>query len=137
MQKNNRERPLIVLLVDCYPSLLDISKECLRLQGNFYVETALSIDEAFEKIEKLKPDVIVCDIRLPGTNDFEFLKKLRDKGVTTPFIAFTMDDTRDLALEAHHFGADGFVAKYGDPSVVYSQLKNCIVSLTKNSRLSA
>jgi DNA-binding NtrC family response regulator len=133
MQKANRKRQTKVLLVDCDLNLLRVSRECLRLQGDIDVETALSSDEALEKLKKLKPDVIISDIQLPGTDDFAFLKTLRDKGVTTPFIVFSMNNTMEMDLKAHHFGANGFIAKYGDPSIVYSLLKKCILSLTKNS----
>ena len=120
-----------ILLVDDDSDFLESAKGCLELEGNYDIETALSSSEALEKMEKKTPDVIVCDIQMPVTNGFEFLKMLRDNGNSTPFIVFTMTDKKELALQAFHLGANGFIGKYGDPSLVYSHLKKCIESVTE------
>ena len=132
MQKPNEKRKQIaVLMVDDDPDFLSSAKKCLKLEGNFDIEIALSSEEALEKMENKKPDVIVCDIQMPITNGFEFLKNLRNSNSSIPFIVFTVTDEKELALQAFRLGANGFIGKYGDPSVVYSRLKNCIESVTK------
>ena len=132
MQKPNEKRNQIaVLMVDDDPDFLISAKKCLKLEGNFDIEIALSSEEALEKMENKKPDVIVCDIQMPITNGFEFLKNLRDSNSSIPFIVFTVTDEKEVALQAFRLGANGFIGKYGDPSVVYSRLKNCIESVTK------
>ena len=132
MQKPNEKRNQIaVLMVDDDPDFLSSAKKCLSLEGDFDIEIALSSEEALEKMAKKKPDVIVCDIQMPITNGFEFLKNLRDSSSSIPFIVFTVTDEKEVALQAFRLGANGFIGKYGDPSVVYSRLKNCIESVTK------
>ena len=133
MQKKNEKKQVSVLLVDDDANLLKSVKECLELEGNFDIETALSSDEAFQKMSCKKPDVIVCDIQMPRTSGFEFLKILRDSGNSIPFIVFTMTDKKEVALQAFHLGANGFIGKYGGPAVVYPKLKQCIEDSTKNS----
>ena len=111
---------------------MESARDCLKLEGNFDIETAMSCAEAFEKMEEKTPDVIVSDVQMPITNGFEFLKMLRDKGNSIPFIVFTMTDKKEVALQAFHLGANGFIGKYGDPSLVFSHLKKCIESVTEN-----
>ena len=132
MQKSNEKKQITVLLVDDDPNFLKSARECLKLEGNFNIQTALSSDEALEKMKEKKTDVIVCDIQMPGTTGFEFLKTLRDNNNSIPFIVFTMTDKKEVALEAFHLGANGFIGKYGDPSIVYPKLKQCIENATKN-----
>ena len=132
MNPNDKKRTS-VLMVDDDSDFLAIAKQCLNLQGGLVIETALSSKQATEMIEKKRPDVIVCDIQMPETNGFEFLKKLRDNGDNIPFIVFTMTGKKDLALEAFKLGADGFIGKHGDPSVVFSNLLKCIEKVLKNS----
>jgi DNA-binding NtrC family response regulator len=50
-----------VLHVDDDPGLLKITKQCLEMQRSIEVDTAISVEEAFRKLEKDKFDVVVSD----------------------------------------------------------------------------
>jgi len=133
MQTSNKKEQTKVLFVDDDAEFLKSAKHCLKLKGNFDIESAFSVDEALEKMTKNKPDAIVCDIKMPVTDGFEFLKTLRENGNTIPFIVFTVTEDKETALKAFTLGANGFVGKYGDPEVVFSTLQRCIEkSVTKN-----
>jgi len=126
MQASNKREPIQVLFVDDEEEFLKSAKQCLKLQGNFDIESASSADEAMEKMRKKKPDAIVCDIQMPLTDGFEFLKALRESGNNIPFIVFTVTEDKETALKAFNLGANGFVGKSGDPEVVFSTLQRCI-----------
>jgi DNA-binding NarL/FixJ family response regulator len=126
MQASNKREPTQVLFVDDDKGFLKSAKQCLKLQGNFDIESAFSIDEAMEKMKKKKPDAIICDIQMPLTDGFEFLKALRESGNNVPFIVFTVAEDKETALRAFKLGANGFVGKSGDPEVVFSTLRRCI-----------
>lgn len=126
MQASNKREPIQVLFVDDDEEFLKSVKQCLKLQGNFDIESASSADEAMEKMKKKKPDAIVCDIQMPLTDGFEFLKALRESGNNIPFIVFTVAEDKETALRAFNLGANGFVGKSGDPEVVFSTLQRCI-----------
>jgi DNA-binding NarL/FixJ family response regulator len=133
LHKNGKE---IKVLFVCYdPTIIESEKRCIELQGGLCVETASSNDEAVAKIEKSTPDVIVGDFtgivgraRELGS---ELVRTLRSKGDITPFIVFSYDDEKRLVDEVCKSGVIGFVGKSFDPSVVYSALKSCIVSITR------
>ena len=120
-----------VLLVDYNQHFLKCTELCLEELGGISVETASSSGEALEKIEKKRPDVIVCEINMPVTTGFEFLKTLRDSN-SVPFIMFNPTTKMELALQAFHSDVNRSVGKYGDASVVYTKLKQCIENITKN-----
>jgi DNA-binding NtrC family response regulator len=126
MQGSNKKEQIKVLFVDDDKEFLKSAKQCLKLQGNFDIESAFSVDEALEKMKKKKPDAIVCDIQMPLTDGFEFLKALRDSEYNVPFIVFTVTEDKETALKAFKLGANGFVGKSGDPEVVFSTLQRCI-----------
>ena len=126
MQTSNKREPIQVLFVDDDKEFLKSAKQCLKLHGNFDIESAFSVDEAMEKMKKKKPDAIVCDIQMPLTDGFEFLKALRDSDYNVPFIVFTVAEDKETALKAFNLGANGFVGKSGDPEVVFSTLQRCI-----------
>jgi DNA-binding NtrC family response regulator len=122
-----------VLLVDHNSSFLRISKECLNIETGLKVETALSVDEALIKLREKKTDVIVSEIMSPDAARFEFLKTFWSEDKTIPVIVFTIEDESDVADEAMKMGASGFIGKFGDPSLVFSKLKNCIVSALREN----
>ncbi len=132
MVDKNEQKLIRVLLIIYEPILLETTAECLNLQGGLITETALSIDEAMTKMQKTKFDVVVCDLEAPVTTTFDFLNKLRNKGDKIPFIMFAVSGERELAIKAQSLGANGFVEKYGDPSIVFPTLKKCIISVIGN-----
>jgi DNA-binding NarL/FixJ family response regulator len=131
MLDKKEEYRIGVLLVMHDPMLLETTADCLNFQGGLNIETALSTDEAETKMKKTKPDVVVCDLDMPLTNSFDFLKKLREKGDKTPLIFLAANGEKELTIKAQCLGANGSVEKYGDPNVVYPTLKKCIVSVIR------
>ena len=125
-QDSKNKKQIKVLFVDDDKEFLKSAKQCLKMQGNYTIEAAFSVDEALEKMKKNKPDAIVCDIQMPFTDGFEFLKALRDSEYDVPFIVFTVAEDKETALRAFNLGANGFVGKSGDPEVVFSTLQKCI-----------
>jgi len=121
-----------VLFVDDDSQLLETAKKCLNLQCTYDIELASSADEALEKMIQKEYDVIICDIQMPVTDGFEFLKTLRNSGNKIPFIVFTVTEDKETALKAFRLGANGFVGKYGKPEIVFSTLKRCIDEAVNN-----
>lgn len=67
--------------------------------------------KALELLETQQYDCILSDFQMPGIDGMEFLKSLRDKGNTTPFIFFTSQGNEQIAAEALRYGADDYYTK--------------------------
>jgi DNA-binding response OmpR family regulator len=65
-----------ILLVEDDAFLVDIYTTKLNEEG-FVVEVAKTGEEALKKLEKIKPDLILLDIVLPGIDGWEILKKVK------------------------------------------------------------
>jgi DNA-binding NtrC family response regulator len=126
MKNSTNKEQTKILFVDDDTDFLKSAKSCLKLQGNFEIELAFSAEDAKEKMKNSKHDAIVCDVQMPLTDGFEFLKTLRESGNNVPFIVFTVTDDAETALKAFNLGANGFVGKSGNPEVVFSTLQRCI-----------
>ena len=108
-------RPLgKVLIVDDNPSLLEMLTDFLEGK-NFNTASVRSGIELLEKIEEIKPDVILMDIQMPGMDGLEAIRRIRafeDKSIASiPIIAVTalaMRGDRELFMAA---GANGYVSK--------------------------
>jgi PAS domain S-box-containing protein len=124
----SEKKSIRVLHVDDETSLQKIAKQCLEMQGQFQVDAASSVGEAFEKIEKERYDAVVSDYQMPGKDGLQFLKELRQKGNTIPFVMFTGKGREEVAVEAWSLGADHYVNKTGDPETVYCELAHCLRS---------
>ena len=71
--------------------------EAILAEKGYTIETALNAKEAFARIEKQVPDLILLDLLMPKVSGFDFLEELRkdEKTKKTPVIvisAITTDD---------------------------------------------
>lgn len=72
-----------------------------------------SAEEAFEDMEQRWPDLIVCDLRLPGMDGMAFLEKILANAPDSPpgFLIITAFGTIPNAVQALKAGADDFLTK--------------------------
>ena len=120
------EGSIRVLHVDDDPAFLKVAKQCLETQAELEVDTASSVNEALEELKKTDYDAIVSDYQMPGKDGLEFLKELREKGNTVPFIVFTGKGREEIAVKALNLGSDQYIDKHGDPETVYCELAHSI-----------
>lgn len=94
--------------------------------GNFEIDNACCVDEAFKKLSTGQYDVVVSDQEMPQKNGLDFLKELREKNNQIPFILFTGKGREEVAIKALNLGADGYHNKQGSPETVYGELAHSI-----------
>jgi len=115
-----------VLHIDDDVCLLEVSKQILTMENNFEIDNAISVDEAFQKMEHQTYDAIVSDYEMPQKNGLEFLKELRDQNNQIPFILFTGKGREEVVVKALNLGADSYLSKNGSPETVYCELADAI-----------
>ncbi|MGA2309939.1 MAG: PAS domain S-box protein [Candidatus Bathyarchaeia archaeon] len=129
------EKKLIrVLHVDDELDLLKIAKQCLELQGPFQVDTAGSVEEAFNKLKEKEYDAVISDYQMPGKDGLEFLEMLRKNGNTIPFIMFTGKGREEVAIKSLNLGANQYLNKVGETETVYTELAHSITELVQIRR---
>ena len=75
------------------------------------IAEASTIKDALKKINDLKPDIIIIDIRMPdgsGINILEKIQEMSDKPITIMFTAYPFERIKELCLTT---GADYFFNK--------------------------
>ncbi|MDP3395580.1 MAG: hybrid sensor histidine kinase/response regulator [Methanoregula sp.] len=115
-----------VLYVDDEPSLLDIGKLFLEMDGTFAVDTFTSVSEALTQLKMERYDAILSDYQMPEMDGITFLKQIRASQNRTPFIIFTGRGREDVVIEALNNGADFYIQKGGEPKSQYAELSNKI-----------
>lgn len=115
-----------VLLIDDH-ALVRKGLETLLQSRN--VEIAASVgsgDEGIEKARELAPDIILLDIKMPGQNGLETLKKMREQEIEIPVLMLTMSrDEADLEA-ALRIGAQGYLLKDMDPEDLVPALNSAL-----------
>ncbi len=71
--------------------------EAILTEKGYQIETALNAKEAFSRIEKQIPDLILLDLLMPKVSGFDFLEQLRKDETTrkTPVIVISAINTDD------------------------------------------
>ena len=99
-----------VLLADGNPAVLETVKR--MLQPEFEVIGAISDGSLLiTEAERLKPDVMIVDVLVPGLSGFEAVRRLRKRHVRCAVIFLTVHQDLALAEEARFIGAMGYVLK--------------------------
>ncbi len=88
------------------------------LLENLGIVVAVEADDGSGLLEHLAGErvaVVLSDIRMPGIDGIEALRRLRARGDTTPVLLLTTFDDGDLLLRAIEAGAQGFLLKDAAP----------------------
>ena len=105
-----------ILLVDDHPLLLaGIGKLIDSKPGLAICGTASNAREALTLAEKLKPDLVIADLTLPGRNGLELIKDLVALYPDLPVIVLSMHDEMVYAERVLRAGGRGYVMKDTPP----------------------
>lgn len=108
-----------VICVDDHEFLLEGLKSRFEDEPGLEIIATLPIaDELPQAAERLRPDIVLLDIEMPGRDVFEVIKELSDRVPSTKVIllsAFIRQSYLDLAINA---GAWGYVSKRESPSEI-------------------
>ena len=98
------ERPVKLLLVDDEMGILDSLRILFRGAG-YEVHTAKGGAAALKILSAQKPDLVVTDIRMPGTSGLEVLSQTREVDPEIPVILMTAQASLQSAVRAVNEGA--------------------------------
>ena len=119
-----------ILVVDDDEGIRTLVKKYLN-ENNYLVTTANSAEDAFEKIQIIKFDLIILDIMMPGKSGLEFIKE-NQKKLDTPVILLTAKGEANERVEGLEVGADDYLPKPFEPKELILRIQN-IIQKTKKS----
>ncbi len=119
-----------ILVIDDDNGIRSLVKKYLN-ENNYLVTTASSAEDAQEKIEIIKFDLIVLDIMMPGKNGLQFIEENKKK-VATPIILLTAKGEANERIEGLETGADDYLPKPFEPKELILRIQNIINKTKKN-----
>ena len=117
-----------LLIVEDSEDLLNLM---VKLLGTDYViYTATNGREAIEVVEVEDIDLIVSDVMMPEMDGIELCRRIKENIETShiPIILLTAKNKEEDRVEAYESGADGFISKPFNLSVLHARISNLLRS---------
>ena len=102
-----------ILVVDDDDGIRSLVKKYLN-ENNFLVSTAISAENAVEKVLIIKFDLIVLDVMMTGKSGLDFIKENKSK-IETPIILLTAKIEAEDRVGGLEIGADDYLPKPFEP----------------------
>lgn len=119
-----------VLTVDDEAMNNKIIAHIMKDEPLYHIVSATGGMEALEILEEQTFDLILLDVRMPGMDGIETLKKIREK-YQTPIVLMTSEKTLTISEQFSKFGCDDYITKPFSPVLV----KEIIYNLTNKTKL--
>lgn len=117
----NVETGHLIFLVDDDVELRTLTADFLRRNG-LSVGEFDSADEFFSRLDRLRPDVAVLDVMMPGTDGLSACRRLRAAGDTLPVILLTARGDESDRIDGLNAGADDYIGKPFSPRELLARI---------------
>jgi len=114
-----------ILVVDDKPAMREALKDWLREDG-YEVGLAAGGEEAIVKAKEKTWDVVLLDLKMPGMDGLETMKRLKEVSADTEILMMTAYATVDTAVQAMKEGAFDYLVKPFDPDEIELQIKKIL-----------
>src|SRR3989304_3972817 len=110
-----------VLLVEDEAAIVDVVRRYLERDG-YRVMVASDGQRAVDEFQRLRPDLVLLDLMLPGLDGWEVCRRIRQDG-STPVIMLTARDEEADKLIGLELGADDYITKPFSPREVVARVR--------------
>jgi len=125
-----------LLLVDDEENFVKTLAERLEIRG-LKPEVVLSGEEAMDFMDKSVPDVIVLDLRMPGIDGMEVLRRVKKQKPDVQVIILTGHGTDKDQSEATRIGAFEYLKKPVDIDALIFSIKNAFQKKVESTFVAA
>ena len=113
-----------VLIIDDH-ALFRVGLQGLLEQRGIEVADAVASGiEGIQRVNELKPDIVLLDLRMPDMGGLEVLQKLRETETTIPVVMLTTSNEEADLIKSLRSGAQGYLLKDMEPDELVSALRD-------------
>jgi PAS domain S-box-containing protein len=129
LSPRDEARALRLLVVDDDPDIRAFLEEALSHHG-YHTWAAANGEEALEQVEEIEPDLILLDLKMPGLDGYDVLRRLKGSEATRPIpiiviTASPVDKERDR-VRVLGMGADQYITKPLSIEMLVNEVKSAI-----------
>lgn len=118
-----------VMLADDHILVREGIKQLLEFDGSIEViEQANDGFECLDKLNTVRPDILLLDINMPKMNGIEVLQELKSRKDPLKVLILTVHSEVEYLVKAVDIGANGYILKDSDSS----ELKQAIIDITND-----
>jgi DNA-binding NarL/FixJ family response regulator len=116
-----------VFIVEDHPVLRETLVHIVSREKDLVVcGQAGDADQALKAIGRVKPELVLVDITLPGKSGLELVKRLRRADRKMKLLVVSMHDGALYADKALQAGANGYFRKQGDPAELIRAIRDVL-----------
>ncbi len=135
-QAESQDKP-VVLVVDDDTEMVNYLQTLLMPYYN--VIYRFDADSAYKSICENEPNIILCDVIMPGGNGYDLCRKVKDnlQVCHIPMILVTAKATVENQVEGLNTGADAYITKPFDPKLLLAMIHSLLDNREKLRQLLA
>jgi DNA-binding NarL/FixJ family response regulator len=112
-----------VVVSDDHPVVRQGLRSLLEAEGFAVVGEASDGDEAVRLVAETKPDVLLTDLVMPGTDGIEAIRRVRAGNVPVGILVLTSFSGAEQVIPAIQAGADGYLLKDAGPAALTDAIR--------------
>ncbi|MGA1264843.1 MAG: response regulator transcription factor [Prochlorothrix sp.] len=116
-----------VLLVDDEPGIRESVQAYLQDDG-FVVDVASDAQEGWDKLQQVRPDLVITDVMMPRVDGYQFLQQMRgdDRFKALPVVFLTARGMTSDRIQGYQAGCDAYLSKPFDPDELVTIVQNLL-----------
>lgn len=119
-----------VMIADDHKMIREGLKQLIEMEGDIKViEEAENGLDCIEKLEEIKPDLLLLDINMPKMNGIQTLEKIKEEKLNTKVLMLTVHSEVEYLVKAVDIGVDGYILKDADSA----ELRKAIFSVLEGN----
>lgn len=124
-----------ILIVDDVPTNLRCLGEVLK--ENYFLSMAKSGEQALKNLEKVVPDLILLDVKMPEMDGYETLERIKGdiRYKDIPVIFLTADTEAGSELKGLRMGASDFIKKPFEPEIILERIEKVLIQDSRNKAI--
>ena len=132
MKDNSLKDNKKLLLIDDDPNLILLVKDYLEFRG-YNVDTAENGREALEVLDRLVPDMIICDVMMPEMDGYTLVQHIRKEPVTNriPVLFLSAKGQSQDRVKGLNEGADVYMSKPFEPEELVAQVESSLKQIKR------
>ncbi len=121
----DRAKPITIVIANDHPIFRDGLKQLLSLEKDFAVVAEIGDgDEVLPAVERYRPDILLLDLKLPGTHGLTVLQKLQlTNNTATKVIVLTVSEDKNEFVQAMKLGTSGIVLKQSPTDLLFKSIR--------------